>query len=80
MGAITDQKQDEQDAQELRELSAILPAYSRLLPHHLRNSLSVLLGSLEMLERKSTDGMLKEIYIMKQEIRHMVEDITRAGI
>lgn len=85
MGAVCDEKQDEQDAKELRNLSELMPAFKRYQSHHYRNSISAIILNCESAIEKFNDPdsrgeILNSLHRIKVATEHMLKDMERAGI
>lgn len=84
MGAITNPEQHEKDTKELRDLAEMCPAYRRHLSHHLRNSLSGMMGSADLagkdLEAGNHEALKNHLARLEMACEHMLEDLKEAGL
>ena len=84
MGNITNPEQHESDTKQLQALAELCPVYQRHLSHHLRNSLTGMTGSAELLARDLEEGnyeaVKNHLARLTMACEHMRDDLTEAGL
>ncbi len=85
MGEVTNKEQDDRDAQELRTIAELCPAYRRYCSHHFRNSLSAIVSATALAIEKCDDPasngeLMNNLFRIKAATEHLLSDMGRAGI